>query len=72
MKKGLIPPLRQRCQCGCDETEIQIHSIEDENLVSIEDENLVFMELEKEMWDKFYETGFWRSPSQREQKLISK
>ncbi|KAK9715934.1 hypothetical protein RND81_06G199600 [Saponaria officinalis] len=24
------------------------------------------IELEKEMWSKFYSTGFWRSPSQRE------
>jgi len=24
-------------------------------------------ELEKEMWDRFYSTGFWRSASQREQ-----
>ncbi|KAM7262299.1 hypothetical protein ACFE04_021376 [Oxalis oulophora] len=74
MKKGLIPPLRQQCQCGCDETEIQIHSIEDESLVFFEglmspkesDNKDILEELEKEMWDKFYETGFWRSPSQRE------
>lgn len=25
-----------------------------------------FIRLEEEMWDKFYSTGFWRSPSQRE------
>ncbi|XP_043700118.1 uncharacterized protein LOC122650805 [Telopea speciosissima] len=24
------------------------------------------LELEKEMWDRFYGTGFWRSPSQRD------
>ncbi|GAB2295783.1 hypothetical protein Dimus_029939 [Dionaea muscipula] len=24
------------------------------------------VELEKEMWDRFYSAGFWRSPSQRE------
>lgn len=24
------------------------------------------MELEEEMWEKFYSTGFWRSPSQRD------
>lgn len=23
------------------------------------------MKLEKEMWEQFYQTGFWRSPSQR-------
>lgn len=24
------------------------------------------MKVEKEMWDRFYSAGFWRSPSQRE------
>lgn len=24
------------------------------------------IQLEKEMWDRFYGTGFWRSPSQRD------
>ncbi|XP_071721624.1 uncharacterized protein [Rutidosis leptorrhynchoides] len=67
IKKGLVPPLgRQRCRCGCDETELQIHSINDDDLVFFDNDNESNMELEKEMWDKFYETGFWRSPSQRE------
>ncbi|XP_056686695.1 uncharacterized protein [Spinacia oleracea] len=38
--------------CGSDELDI------------IMDKEL--MHLEEEMWDKFYTTGFWRSPSQRE------
>lgn len=29
------------------------------------------MELEKEMWEIFYSTGFWRSPSRRDQTSIS-
>ena len=24
------------------------------------------VDMENEMWDRFYGTGFWRSPSQRE------
>ncbi|KAK9122971.1 hypothetical protein Sjap_012573 [Stephania japonica] len=31
-----------------------------------EEEEEKAMELEKEMWDRFYSTGFWRSPSQRD------
>ncbi|XVE59701.1 hypothetical protein DITRI_Ditri05aG0067300 [Diplodiscus trichospermus] len=31
-----------------------------------DDECTAAVDLEKEMWDRFYGTGFWRSPSQRE------
>ncbi|KAL9333041.1 hypothetical protein Peur_073180 [Populus x canadensis] len=30
------------------------------------DEETEAVDLEKQMWDQFYNTGFWRSPSQRE------
>lgn len=71
MKKGLLPPKghhRTRCQCGCDDTEIQIHPVPDLDpdklVMSLEsDEDVI--ELEREMWDQFYGGGFWRSPSQR-------
>jgi hypothetical protein len=72
VKKGLLPANgnhRTRCQCGCDDTEIQIHPVtglDADKLVmmSLElDEDVI--ELEKEMWDRFYGAGFWRSPSQR-------
>ncbi|GAV63894.1 hypothetical protein CFOL_v3_07412 [Cephalotus follicularis] len=78
LKKGLLPARRRQCQCGCDETELQIHAGDDVfigaagsgfigewNLLPQESEKAV-LELEKEMWDRFYGTGFWRSPSQRE------
>lgn len=64
LKRGLHD--RERCECGFEEvhtmscgggevvcgTPLQV------------DEDV--MELEKEMWDRFYGTGFWRSLSQRE------
>lgn len=71
IKKGLLQPRRRRCPCGCDDTELQIHPISgdvtdtDISVKSNESEQEV-MDLEKEMWDKFYSTGFWRSSSQRE------
>ncbi|KAJ7975908.1 Pollen preferential protein [Quillaja saponaria] len=71
IKKGLFPPRRHRCTCGCDETEIQIHPMAIADLSDIkspeskEPEKEV-VELEKEMWNRFYNTGFWRSPSQRD------
>lgn len=37
------------------------HKVADDESV---DEDV--LKLEKEMWDRFYSTGFWRSPSQRE------
>lgn len=28
------------------------------------------VELEKEMWERFYGSGFWRSPSQRNEEAV--
>ncbi|KAL8509892.1 hypothetical protein ACS0TY_016929 [Phlomoides rotata] len=59
------PPRR----CGCDEEFFELHPVASHvSMVSaleslLEDREVI--ELEKEMWDKFYGTGFWRSPSQR-------
>ncbi|KAF8398008.1 hypothetical protein HHK36_016934 [Tetracentron sinense] len=61
-KRGLLPPKR-RCTCGCDETEIQIHPVSVDESDTSEKE---VQEMEKEMWERFCSTGFWRSPSQRE------
>ncbi|KAG8376837.1 hypothetical protein BUALT_Bualt09G0105400 [Buddleja alternifolia] len=66
IKKGLLP---QR-KCGCDDKELQIHPVTSplsmvNALESSADNNLEVIELEKEMWDKFYGAGFWRSNSQR-------
>ncbi|GAB4857189.1 hypothetical protein Ancab_015097 [Ancistrocladus abbreviatus] len=72
---------RQRSSgfCGCDEPELHIHPMSLEVVPETDaagNELLVvarevamekeLVELEKEMWDRFYSTGFWRSPSQRE------
>ncbi|OVA07206.1 hypothetical protein BVC80_1289g134 [Macleaya cordata] len=71
-KKGMLSQ-RRKCSCGCDETEIQIHPVavdewsgggadnKSETLSAKE-----VQDLENEMWDRFYSTGFWRSPSQRD------
>ncbi|KAL6988159.1 hypothetical protein U1Q18_013906 [Sarracenia purpurea var. burkii] len=71
LKNGLLPQRSCRCRCGCDDTELQIHPISvdvapaaDMIVESIQADNDV-IQLEKEMWDRFYGTGFWRSPSQR-------
>lgn len=70
-KKGLLPQRSCRCDCGCDDTELQIHPIAvdmspaaDKQVKSLQTDKDV-LKLEKEMWDRFYATGFWRSPSQR-------
>lgn len=76
-KKGAAlppPPCRRRS----DDEVFQIHPVSSsvENgvvsaslgHVSSENDksNKEVEELEKEMWERFYGTGFWRSPSQRE------
>ncbi|KAJ8754555.1 hypothetical protein K2173_005716 [Erythroxylum novogranatense] len=81
IKKGLLPPRTRRCQCGCDDTEIQIHPATGFSPLSAEEitsfrkvfdkDEESMLRLEKEMWDTFYSTGFWRSPSQREPPIIS-
>ncbi|KAJ4705438.1 Pollen preferential protein [Melia azedarach] len=70
IKKGLLPRRRSKCKCGCDDMELQIHPVVsvENSLIDVkpdESEKKV-MELEKEMWERFYSTGFWRSSSQRE------
>ncbi|KAJ4840083.1 hypothetical protein Tsubulata_009895 [Turnera subulata] len=81
IKKGLLQPT-PRCRCGCDDTGIQIHPIghfdrsdgEEEDTDEEEEEDHPdkvkareeMLRLEQEMWETFYGTGFWRSPSQRE------
>ncbi|KAI9153254.1 hypothetical protein LWI28_008443 [Acer negundo] len=81
IKQGLLPIRRSRnkCRCGCvdDDMEVELHpaplvSSLDINTKKEEDEaEKAVVELEKEMRDKFYGTGFWRSPSQRESPLHS-
>ncbi|KAL9230927.1 hypothetical protein vseg_006215 [Gypsophila vaccaria] len=62
------------CQCGWDSDEyhMDLASVPEGQEVAVvvvgdKDMDNDLMELEKEMWNKFYNTGFWRSTSQREQ-----
>ncbi|KAA3465165.1 hypothetical protein EPI10_000366 [Gossypium australe] len=63
VKKGLIQPWDHR---GCEG--LQIHPVEEIFPVvnGSEETEKAVNELEKEMWQRFYGTGFWRSPSHRE------
>ncbi|XP_065856600.1 uncharacterized protein [Euphorbia lathyris] len=71
IEKGLLPPRTKRCYCDFDDIEIHMHSDmkSEEEMSSEEDgeEEEAMMKLEEEMWETFYNAGFWRSPSQREQ-----
>lgn len=72
--QGYLQPRK----CGCHEYDlVQVHPLteilstvdvlesETESESESESENKDVIELEKEMWDKFYSAGFWRSPSQK-------
>ncbi|KAK8487198.1 hypothetical protein V6N13_009423 [Hibiscus sabdariffa] len=67
-KKGLIQPKNHQGHCGNDDnSELQI-CLEDilPDVKATEEAEKAVLELEKEMWQRFYGAGFWRSPSQRE------
>ncbi|KAK7278766.1 hypothetical protein RJT34_23802 [Clitoria ternatea] len=75
-----FPLSHRRCSCGCcdDIVGVRVYpmcSDDDDDVavlkavVHMEDKEVV--ELEKEMWDRFYSTGFWRSPSQKDQNFSS-
>ncbi|KAM0978037.1 hypothetical protein ACFX2I_013973 [Malus domestica] len=76
IKKGLLQPRNRKCSCGFAGSELQFHPMGLQCMAEInnrsqkvaDDESCDkdVMQLEKEMWDRFYSTGFWRSPSQRE------
>lgn len=73
------PKPKSRCTCGCcDDIGVRVHptcSDDDEDVdvyvgvksesLGVEEEDKEVVELEKEMWETFYGTGFWRSSSQR-------
>lgn len=70
-KNGMLPARRGRF-AGGEEMDVHtlavgksLYSSESKAQKSDETERKV-MELEKEMWEIFYSTGFWRSPSQRD------
>ena len=65
-KKAIHPARLGRFPGGIlDDADVQVITME-KTVYSEEAERKV-VELEKEMWDVFYSTGFWRSPSQRDQ-----
>ncbi|KAJ9184602.1 hypothetical protein P3X46_004314 [Hevea brasiliensis] len=73
IKQGLLPARTNRRHCGFDDTDILIHQspsmhelVEFRSDSEASDEEEEMMKLEKEMWETFYNTGFWRSPSQKE------
>ncbi|GAU17540.1 hypothetical protein TSUD_340840 [Trifolium subterraneum] len=85
IKEGLLQlqPKERKCSCGCcedvngvpriypmcinDASDIKrLHSSESDN----DDDDKDAMALEKEMWERFYSTGFWRSSSRRESTQI--
>jgi len=82
IKDGLLQPKRRNCYCGCcdinnvngvirvspmcvndasDIKRLQYSSEVDDN-----DDDDDAIALEKEMWERFYSAGFWRSFSRRE------
>lgn len=70
-KTGLLLQ-RRSSACGGDETEKQVHPVAVDMLPidKLEKPDSTAKEvsdLEKEMWERFHSTGFWRSPSQREE-----
>lgn len=75
MKKGLWPVASsaERQSFEWDETAAFTKEYDDVTVVVLGgsemelEMDVELRELEKEMWDRFYGTGFWRSASQREQ-----
>ncbi|XP_039007811.1 uncharacterized protein LOC120135634 [Hibiscus syriacus] len=62
--KGFVEPCSRKggCGCGCDgDRDFQIQTVE--RVESSEESQKAVKELEKEMLQKFYGSGFWRSPS---------
>ena len=78
LKEGLRKPTRRHCSCGCcdDVSGSRIYPMCANDAVDIKRLRSTTTELdnnddatralEKEMWDQFYGTGFWRSSSNRE------
>lgn len=75
MKKDGLLPAPDVCRCDGKEVEICtvmsgdpvmiVNAMEKNDAIMELEKDDGMMKLEKEMWDQFYQTGFWRSPSQR-------
>ncbi|XP_061372155.1 uncharacterized protein LOC133314661 [Gastrolobium bilobum] len=67
IKEGLLQPKRGRCSCGCsDDPRTHPTCVKDASDIKRVELDKDALALEKEMWDRFYSTGFWRSSSRRE------
>lgn len=68
IKKGLLSPKGYRLSSRVDEMEVHPMTLSDLLEVNkpAKEVEMEVAQLEKEMWERFYGTGFWRSPSQRE------
>lgn len=75
-------PAKRRCTCGCceDVVGVRVHPrcSDDEKYggvksecLGVQEKDKDVLELEKEMWDTFYGTGFWRSSSQKNKDSLS-
>jgi len=82
MREGLeMTAHARRCTCGCCDDIMGVGRVyplcsDDEGDVealrrrSAAEKDADVVELEKEMWERFYGSGFWRSPSQRNEKAV--
>lgn len=69
IKQGLMSPRGRKLSVTFDE-DFQVHPITLRDLIEMRPLELEkeVAELEKEMFDRFYGAGFWRSPSQRSER----
>ncbi|KAL4353881.1 hypothetical protein GQ457_06G011120 [Hibiscus cannabinus] len=70
-KKGMLQSKNQGAHIRVNDQES--HCMDDyfQDVESSEETEKAAVELENEMWQKFYGTGFWRSPSQMDVKTPS-
>lgn len=78
IKEGQLQPKLRQCCCGCcdDVNGQRIHPMcvndaSDIKRLNSSEPDKEALALEKEMWDTFYSTGFWRSSSRRESQVPS-
>lgn len=65
--KGLLPQqTATNAVASCEDEPSEIDFKEFEMIKVSIDGSAEVVELDKEMWDQFYNTGFWRSPSQKD------
>lgn len=73
LKKGLTMQQSKCCSCSCsyscyDNEHVCLNNLSEilRLQYKLDDDDYDDHEKEKEMWEKFYGAGFWRSPSQKE------